>query len=979
MTTVVQFPIATPAVDLAVDLAGDLAGDLDLRVLGTIELHVAGQDRTPTPAKLRALLVTLALQRGRRMTTEALIDELWETPPRTARNVVHSYVAALRRLLVGSSAQLTYEAGGYRLVLPAGTSDVERFTRAVEADAVDDEPGQRTRLEAALAVWRGDPVPDLRLGSRTEAVLAELTELRTTLVERRAVQEVAAGQPDRAIAALRGIVAAEPLREHTWGQLIEALAASGRWAEALLAYGEVRSLVADELGVEPSAPLRDLHQRLLAHGGPVAASPGGTHRRSPPVAEPPPLLGRDAERAELRLSLTAHRLVCLTGPAGVGKTALALDTVHRRGSVLGVVEVADCRDRRDMLRAVGEAMGSSGLLEPTMDDLMRTAGDLSGLLVLDGCDALLPACAELVAALLRTSPRLRVLATSQAPLRVRGEYRIAVRRLEIPSRDASVLAHRASPAVHLLIERARANGWRARLDPVTVLGLGRIARELDGLPLALELAAERLVRLPVERLHDRLTDRFQVLRNGPRCVPERHRTLEAAVAADHALLQMADQALFARLRVFHGPFTPDDVFTVVCTPDSSLAEVEDALERLIASSVLQPADPSSSSGPMVLTNTARSFATERRSERPDDPELRDRHAAWVRDLLTEVRGTRDRADEHRFLQLREGDLIAACAQALTRQDGPTATALVEAAWWHWYLVGDLRRGLDRMRGTLGLPGVADSPAGARIRVRAAWFAHLLGDATSARIDARRADAAFVRTGDPHGAGLARAMVALTSVASDPQTAVRLATEALDLHRRVGDQRAIASSARTLGSVLASTGDLERADALAVEGERRAARLADPHGTSAAAQLRSDIAVRRGDLAEARRHLARGLEASIAAHHTLGTAMVVARLSRVVLAAGDPAAAAELLGAARLLEWRTGCTIDPALPEPLNGLEVQLRRALGAAEIERLQDTGAEELPADLARLVLASGRATRHRRPSVAVDRAVGDVHRPGH
>lgn len=969
MMTVVRFPVASPAIDPA--------GDLDLRMLGTIELHVAGQDRTPTAAKLRALLITLALHRGRRMTTEILIDELWATPPRTARNVLHSYVSQLRRLLVGSTAQLTYEDGGYRLELPAGTFDVERFTGAAEADAVDDEPGHCTQLEAALEAWRGDPVPELRLGSRTEAVLAELMELRTSLVERRAALEVAAGQPDRAIAALRGIVAAEPLREHTWGQLIEALAAAGRWAEALLAYGEVRSLLAEALGVEPSAPLRHLHRRLLGHGGPAAGPAGDTHRRSLPVAVLPPLLGRDAERAELHLSLTAHRLVCLTGPTGVGKTALALDAVHRRGSVLGVVEVSDCRDRRDVLRALGEAVGSSLLTEPTIDDLSRATGDLSGLLVLDGCDALLPTCAELVAALLRTAPRLRLLTTSQEPLRLRGEYRLTVRRLEVPSPSASVRAHRASSAVQLLIERARANGWRARIDPVTVLGLGRIARDLDGLPLALELAAERLVRLPVERLHDRLADRFQVLGNGPRCVPERHRTLRAAVTADHALLEWSDRALFARLGLFHGPFTAADALMVACAPDTSLAEVEDALERLVATSVLQPADPSSSSGPVLLTNTARSFATERRRELPDDSELRDRHAAWVRDRLTGVGRAHDRAHEHRFLQLLEGDITAACAQALARGDRPTATALVEAAWWHWYLVGDLRRGLDRMRATLGLIEVADSPVGARIRVRAAWFAHLLGDATSARADARCADAAFVRTGDPQGAGSARAILALATVGSDPQTSVQLATEALQLHRQVGDQRAIASSAHALGSVLTSTGDLERAEALAVESDRRAFRLADPHGTSAATQLRSDLAVRRGDLAEARRQLARGLEASIAAHHTLGTAMVVARLAGVVLAAGDPANAAELLGAARMLEWRTGCTIDPSLPEPLSGLETQLRHALGAADVERLQNAGAEELPAELARVVLTSVREPRHRRPSVAVDRAVGDVHRP--
>lgn len=635
--TVVPFPVATPA--------PEPPDQLQLSILGTVELRVAAENRTPTAAKLRVLLVTLALARGRRMRTESLIDELWASPPRTARNVLHSYVSQLRRSFAGTGARLTYEDGGYRLVLPPGTFDVENFLeRATEAEIVDEQPAQRARIQAALATWHADPAMELCLGPRAEAELAELQELRTTLIERRAALDVAAGQPDRAIAALRSLVAAEPLREHAWAELIGALAAAGRWAEALLAYEEVRGVLAEELGLEPSTPLRELHRRLLAKDGPVAGPEIHRRRRPPTATAPPALLGRDADRRELERSMAAHRLVTLTGPAGVGKTALALDAAEGHGSLLGMVEVPCSRSRHDVLRALGDALGVDRRTQATMEDLLHGARARSGLLILDGCEAQLSICAELLTALLGGAPQLRVLATSMEALRLRGERRLRVEPLEIPGAAASLQATRAAPAVELLVERARENGWRGELDPPTLVGLGEIARALDGLPLALELAADRLLDLPVERLRDRLSDRFQLLAHGPRCAPERHRTLGAAVAANHALLDGPEQAFFACLALFNAPFTAADALAVAGAPSMTLVEVEDALQRLLATSMLQRAGPSLASGPVVLSNTWRAFAAERLDELPQARKVRVRHAAWLQARVAGVDRARSSSD-----------------------------------------------------------------------------------------------------------------------------------------------------------------------------------------------------------------------------------------------------------------------------------------------------------------------------------------------
>lgn len=667
--TVVRFPVATPA--------AEPADQLQLRILGAVELRVAAQNRTPTAAKLRALLVTLALARGRRMTTESLIDELWASPPRTARNVLHTYVSQLRRSFAGTEARLTYEDGGYRLVLPHGTFDVEDFVeRAAEVETVDEPPAQRARVQSALATWYGDPALELCLGPRAEAELAELQELRTTLIERRAALDVAAGQPDQAIAALRSVVAAEPLREHAWAELIGALAAAGRWAEALLAYEEVRGVLAEELGIEPSTPLRELHRRLLAQDGPVAGPEIHRRRRPPAATAPPPLLGRDADRRELERSMTAHRLVTLTGPAGVGKTALALDAAEGHGSLLGTVEVLCSRSRHDVLRAFGDALGVDRRAEATMEDLLHAARARSGLLILDGCEAQLSICAELVAALLGGAPRLRLLATSMEALRLRGERRLRVEPLEIPGAAASLRATRASPAVGLLIERARDNGWRAELDPPTLVGLGEIARELDGLPLALELAADRLVDLPVDRLRDRLRDRFQLLAHAPRCAPEHHRTLEAAVAANHTLLDGPEQAFFACLALFNGPFTAADALAVAGAPSMTLVEVEDALQRLLTTSMLQPAGPLLASGPVILSNTWRAFAAERLDELPQAREVRSRHAAWLQARVAGVDHTRSSSDLLGRVRHLGGHLAVDGPQAADRSPPPVAAVTV---------------------------------------------------------------------------------------------------------------------------------------------------------------------------------------------------------------------------------------------------------------------------------------------------------------
>ncbi|ONI70804.1 hypothetical protein ALI144C_50335 [Actinosynnema sp. ALI-1.44] len=481
--------------------------------------------------KVRALLALLLTEPGRVVPTERLIDGLYgEQPPDGAANALQSQVSRLRRALGGDRVEL--HPGGYRLAVDPSDVDAVRFG-ALVAEAHDAAPDQAERiLGDALALWRG-PAPD-ELGPYKH----KLDEARLAAVEDHVDAQLALDRQDL-VPRLRELVAEHPLRERLRAQLMRALAVAGRNAEALTAYEDARRTLADELGTDPSAELAATHLEILNAGQPET-------RRAP--AQVSTFLGRADELARLGDLLDTKRLVTLTGPGGTGKTRLAIEAVRTRGDVC-FVELAEVVD--DLPQVVLAALGMRANRPPATPEhrLLAALRTRQVLLVFDNCEHVIEAAATLATRLLTALPQLKILATSREPLGITGETILAVPTLDM------------STAVRLFVDRAADS--TAEADEVT-----RICQALDGLPLAIELAAARARSLPISQLAARLDDRFTLLSKGSRTADARHRTLRAVVGWSWDLLDEQERALAAKLTVFSGGATLSDAEAVCEQPDT---------------------------------------------------------------------------------------------------------------------------------------------------------------------------------------------------------------------------------------------------------------------------------------------------------------------------------------------------------------------------------------------------------------------------
>jgi predicted ATPase/DNA-binding SARP family transcriptional activator len=496
---------------------------------------------------------------------DTLLDAVWgDTPPDTAVKTLQKYISQLRTELKAPGL-IESKADGYQL----GTTDVDsrRFEDLI--DRAESEPSPERAAEVlteALALWRGEPYPDLPDLGDAVAERQRLAERRLAACESLADARLALGQYGPLIGWVEQLLAAHPLRERLWGVLMLALYRSGRQAEALSAFQRLRASLIEELGAEPTPALCALHDRILRQED-EAAPPPVLGRPPHPSTIPLNLtgfVGREAELGQLAALLESGRLVTLTGSAGSGKTRLAVEllaggTAERLAAAFRdgawFVELAGLRDG-DRIPAV--VAGVLRLQEQPGQDiedvLLNSLGVKSLLLVLDNCEHLLDRLAELVPRWLRVAPRLRVLATSRQPLGVGGEYVLEVPPLPVPVTNDPVEVE-ASESVRLLTQRALAVDSGFRVSSDNAAAVASIARRLDGMPLALELAAARLRVFDAQRLADLLDDRFRVLVTTLRTTPERHQTLLAAIGWSYDLLSEEEQALFRALSVFEGGFT----------------------------------------------------------------------------------------------------------------------------------------------------------------------------------------------------------------------------------------------------------------------------------------------------------------------------------------------------------------------------------------------------------------------------------------
>jgi predicted ATPase/DNA-binding SARP family transcriptional activator len=592
------------------------AASLNIEVLGPIRAFGAdGADVTPEGVLQRRLLAFLVLRRGHVVSADAAVDVLWPArPPRDPTAALHNHLFRLRRSLPDGVIESVGQ--GYRLEPARVDLDADRLAHALSVGTVNGATPDRellNELDSVLGRWHGPAYPELNDVDDGRAEAARLSELRIRAQEMRAELRLAADDTDGLVAELAALAESEPLRERPRALLMTALAASGRHVEALRVYDDFRRLLGDELGIEPSPSLAAQHAALLGGAIPPAARPTTENRL--PIAVTP-LVGRGALVDELTALVTAQRLVTLVGPGGVGKTRLLVELGHRirglgRPVVMCELATAVAGDAIDVVASALAIDARSGVPLP-----VRLAEVLAGeevVILLDNCEHVLDPIAELTERLIGSCPNVTVVATSRERLRLAGEHVCTIPPLTTMADD--------SPAVELFVERARAADPSFTPGPEDLACVVEIVRRLDGLPLAIELAAARLHTHQLAEVAAGLDHRFDLLSAGYRTSP-RHASLGAAVSWSYGLLDERLQRTFADLAVFSGPFTLTDA-AAIC--DLDRPTMTSALAQLTERSLVMRAPGQR----FVLLETLRAFGAEQLAVDARLDEVAERHARYA--------------------------------------------------------------------------------------------------------------------------------------------------------------------------------------------------------------------------------------------------------------------------------------------------------------------------------------------------------------
>ncbi|WP_039828378.1 BTAD domain-containing putative transcriptional regulator [Nocardia testacea] len=715
-----------------------LLGPLDIRADDGGSIEVPG-------VRLRALLIALALETGRPVPRTTLVDWIWgEQPPADAANALQALVSRLRRLLPDGS--LEGQAGGYRLTVRPGAVDAVRFEQLLDEARGRDDAQRARLLREALGLWRGAPMQDVEVrdNEAVEAVLTRLEGLRLAATEDLYESEIRLGRAAEQVSELTELVTRYPVRERLVAALMRALGAAGRGSEALVVYQEAREALADTLGVDPSPELSELHVALLR--GEVG--PENTERRTNLRAELTGYIGKYADIAAVRDLIANHRLTTLTGPGGSGKTRLAVETAQTLLDDLPdgawLVELASVEANGDVAQSAIAALGLRDALlggAPNAEPIERFVAavrDRETLVILDNCEHVIDAVAVFAHRVLGECRRLRILATSREPLGITGEALWQVEPLALPAAHADPGEIAASPAVQLLRDRAGAVRKELADDPRALATMGRVCRALDGIPLAIELAAARLRTMSLDQLADRLDDRFRLLTGGSRTAIRQHRTLRAVVDWSWELLTDAERTVLRRLAVFAGGASLAAAEQVCADPgagpDTGVEqwEVLELLTALTEKSLLLTAAETEPRYRML--DTIRQYARDRLEESGETDAARRAHLAYFTDLAATAEPHLRRAEQLEWLAVlgAEHDNIAVAMRgALAAGDTTGALRLAAAAGWYWWLGGYKAEGLEF------LSAVADAPADVDDETRAMVYALVVHFLSSGRNDANQ--------------------------------------------------------------------------------------------------------------------------------------------------------------------------------------------------------------------------------------------------
>jgi predicted ATPase/DNA-binding SARP family transcriptional activator len=903
---------------------------ISFALTGATAVHIDGRAfPDPVPGPLgRIALAYLVLERARPVTRDELAEAMWggQDPPATwpasLRGVIFRLRGSLDVVGLAGSDVLRSTLGCYRLHLPVeATVDVEEAGRLLHAARTALESGDaceaRRAADESVAISSADFLPGAS-GAWVEIRQAQVRELHLQALDVLTEASTATADYDDAVAAAEEAIEREPFRESSHVLLMKAHHAAGNRAAAVRAFERCRASLRSELDIEPSAATIAAHRRIVAAGnGEKGAAPGRANATNLPTALST-FVGRSGELPDLEAAARGSRLITLTGPAGVGKSRLAAELARRLAPIhadgVWLIELADVRDPGRVAQQVlfvlrvPESPGCD-----SMESLVASLAHRDALLVLDNCEHLVAACAALASTLLAACPALRIVVTSREPLRLPGEVTWVVPPLAVPESAGNddLEALLEYDGVRLFVERAAMFAPGLDLQPTSAVV--DICRQLDGLPLALELAAAHTRLVPLEEMARRLDAHGRVLTRGMRQGPVRHQTFRAALDWSYDLLSDKEQQVLCRLSVFAGGFTLDAAEAVA---DGGVDVIE-ILTALVDKSlvVLERRD-----GMMRyrLLETIRDYGQQRLTGAGTVAPAKDAHLRWVVGLAATAEPELGGPLQDKWLAVLDAEhdnLRAALEWASVHRPATERVELMLSLSRFWEVRGYLTEGRSWLEAAAGASD-AGPDAVARCLNASGVLAHHQCDYPAALRLHQHAAAAFEQLGNRRG--MATALNGLANVASstgDLPTASRMYVRVIAIGRDLADQRILAASLMNLGVLVLHQlfdGRLPPEEALRAHQMFREAlylhrELGDLHGISLSLENLGVLSGFQGDDDVASRYLEESLAISRQLGNTKGVAGTVRFLGQLAVRGGDYGAAErhleECLGIVRRLGSR----------------------------------------------------------------------------